>query len=57
MTALASLSLLAIYLGRFFRDRLDRRLISRIAGVVFILLGLSFLLSVGLPSTFADFIL
>lgn len=56
MTALAALSLLAIYLGRYFGERLNRRLISRIAGAVFIIIGLSFLLSSGLPSTFADFI-
>jgi putative Ca2+/H+ antiporter (TMEM165/GDT1 family) len=57
MTALAALSLMAIYLGRYFGERLNRRLISRVAGVVFILIGLSFLLSSGLASTFADFIL
>jgi putative Ca2+/H+ antiporter (TMEM165/GDT1 family) len=57
MTALAALSILAIYLGRYFGERLNRRLISRVAGAVFILIGLSFLLSDGLTSTFADFIL
>jgi putative Ca2+/H+ antiporter (TMEM165/GDT1 family) len=52
MTALAALSLLAIFLGRYFGERLNRKLIARIAGVVFILIGLSFLLSGDWPSTF-----
>jgi putative Ca2+/H+ antiporter (TMEM165/GDT1 family) len=56
MTALAALSLLAIYLGRYFGERLNRRLVSRIAGAIFILIGLSFFISAGLPPTFANFI-
>jgi putative Ca2+/H+ antiporter (TMEM165/GDT1 family) len=54
MTALAALSLLAIYLGMYFRERLNRRLIARAAGAVFILIGLSFLLSGGWSSAFAE---
>jgi len=45
MAALAILSILAIFLGRFISDRIDRRLITRIAGTVFILIGLTFALS------------
>jgi putative Ca2+/H+ antiporter (TMEM165/GDT1 family) len=45
MTALTILSILAIYLGRFISDRIDRRLITKAAGIVFMLIGLSFLLS------------
>jgi putative Ca2+/H+ antiporter (TMEM165/GDT1 family) len=56
MTALAALSLLAIFLGRYFGERLNRRLIARIAGAVFILIGLSFLLSGDWPSTFAGLV-
>ncbi len=45
MIALTLLSIMAIYLGRFISGRIDRRLITRIAGVVFIIIGLSFALS------------
>ena len=46
MTALTLLSIIAIYLGQFISGRIDRRLITRIAGVVFIIIGISFALSV-----------
>ncbi len=45
MTALTLLSIIAIYLGQFISGRMDRRLITRIAGVVFIIIGISFALS------------
>jgi Ca2+/H+ antiporter, TMEM165/GDT1 family len=45
MTALAILSVLAIFLGRFISGRIDRKLITRAAGLVFILIGLAFALS------------
>lgn len=45
MTALTLVSIMAIYLGRFISGRIDRRLITRIAGIVFIIIGLSFALS------------
>jgi putative Ca2+/H+ antiporter (TMEM165/GDT1 family) len=54
MTALLILSIMAIYLGKFLACRIDRRLITRIAGVVFLLIGLSFMLSAVTSSAFAD---
>ncbi|MGQ9569433.1 MAG: TMEM165/GDT1 family protein [Thermodesulfovibrionales bacterium] len=42
ISALTALSLVAIYLGRFIVTKLNKRLISSIAGIVFILLGISF---------------
>lgn len=42
MTALTLLSIIAIYLGRFISGRVDRRLMTKIAGAVFIIVGLSF---------------
>ncbi|NYT01903.1 MAG: TMEM165/GDT1 family protein [Methanosarcinales archaeon] len=43
MAALGLLSVTAVYLGRFLIARLDKRLITKVAGVLFILMGLSFL--------------
>lgn len=54
MTALAALSVTAIYLGRLFSGRMDRKVITKVAGVVFILIGLSFILSTA--STIAGFV-
>jgi putative Ca2+/H+ antiporter (TMEM165/GDT1 family) len=54
MTALLILSIMAIYLGKFLAGRIDRRLITRIAGVVFLLIGLSFMISAVTSSAFAD---
>ncbi len=45
MTALTILSVMAIYLGKFISGRIDRKVITRIAGIVFILIGLSFIIS------------
>ncbi len=45
---------LSIFLGKYLSSRIDRRVISRVAGVVFLLIGLSFLLSVVASSAFAD---
>src|SRR5512136_2944361 len=45
MTGLALLSILAVYLGKFIAGKIDRRLISKIAGSLFILIGISFALS------------
>lgn len=44
VTALAILSAMAVYLGKFVSDRVDKRIISKIAGAVFVLMGLSFFL-------------
>lgn len=45
MTSLTVLSVMAIYLGRFISGRIDRRVITKAAGAVFIMIGLSFILS------------
>jgi putative Ca2+/H+ antiporter (TMEM165/GDT1 family) len=45
MIALLLLSVMAIFLGKFISSRIDRRAITRAGGVLFILIGLSFLLS------------
>ena len=45
MTGLALLSILAVYLGKFIAGKIDRRLISKIAGALFIVIGISFALS------------
>ncbi|MEW5801073.1 MAG: TMEM165/GDT1 family protein [bacterium] len=39
ITALAVLSLIAVYLGKYLLSRLDKRIISIVAGVLFILIG------------------
>ena len=56
MTALLILSAMAIYLGKLLSSRIDRKQITRIAGVVFLLIGLSFMLSAIMSSAFADMI-
>lgn len=45
MAALSLLSVIAVYLGRFIAGRIDRRLISKIAGTLFIVIGVSFFFS------------
>jgi len=45
MTALALLSIMAIWLGKSISSKIDKRTTARIAGVVFILICISFLLS------------
>jgi putative Ca2+/H+ antiporter (TMEM165/GDT1 family) len=39
ITALAVLSLIAIYLGKYLLSKMDKRIVSAIAGVLFILIG------------------
>lgn len=60
MAALTFLSIMAIYLGKFISGRIDKRLITKIAGTLFILIGVSFILSItSIPSAislFAKFI-
>lgn len=53
MAALLLLSIMAIFLGKFVAGRIDRKTITKIAGVVFMLIGLSFVLSAITPSAFA----
>jgi len=45
MTALALLSIMAIWLGKSISRKIGKRTMARIAGVVFILIGILFLLS------------
>lgn len=45
MAALAVLSVTAVYLGRFLAPKANRRVVSRLAGAVFIVLGISALLT------------
>lgn len=42
MAALGLLSATAVYLGRFVLERIDKKIISKAAGFVFILMGISF---------------
>lgn len=44
MTALALLSVMAIYLGGFVSNKVDKKVVTKIAGIVFILMGISFFL-------------
>jgi putative Ca2+/H+ antiporter (TMEM165/GDT1 family) len=45
MTALTLLSVMAIYLGKFILDKVNPKLMTKIAGAVFILTGMSFFLA------------
>lgn len=49
MIALLILSVMAIFLGKFLSSRIDRRAITKVGGVLFLLIGLSFLLSAAAP--------
>lgn len=42
MAALCLLSAMAVYLGKFVLERIDKKIISKAAGLVFILMGISF---------------
>jgi len=44
MTALTLLSIMAIYLGKFISNKVDTKVITKIAGIVFIVVGISFFL-------------
>ncbi len=50
MIALLLLSVMAIFLGKFISSRINRRAITRVGGVLFLLIGLSFLLYDYAPS-------
>jgi putative Ca2+/H+ antiporter (TMEM165/GDT1 family) len=54
MIALLILSIMAIFLGKYLSSRIDRRVITRIGGVLFLLIGLSFLLSALTSSAFVN---
>jgi len=53
MIAMLILAIIAIFLGKFLSSHLDRRAITKVAGISFLLIGLSFLLSTVLSSAFA----
>lgn len=40
--ALTILSVIAVYFGKFISERIDKKLITKVAGTVFIIMGLSF---------------
>lgn len=44
MTALAVLSIMAIYLGRFISSKVDKKVVTKIAGTIFLLMAISFFL-------------
>jgi len=44
MTALTLLSIIAIYLGKFISNRIDKKLITKVAGIAFIIIGIAFFL-------------
>jgi len=44
LTALTVLSIMAIYLGRFISSKVNKKVVTKIAGIVFILIGISFFL-------------
>jgi putative Ca2+/H+ antiporter (TMEM165/GDT1 family) len=54
MIALLLLSVMAIFLGKFLSSRIDRRAITKVGGVLFLLIGLSFLLSAAAPSAIVN---
>ncbi|MDM7933924.1 MAG: TMEM165/GDT1 family protein, partial [Methanothrix sp.] len=45
MSALLILSVAAVYLGRLLAERIERKVITKAAGTVFLLIGLSLLIS------------
>lgn len=53
MIALFILTVMAIFLGRYLSTRIDRNAITKVAGAVFLLIGLSILFSVVTSSAFA----
>jgi putative Ca2+/H+ antiporter (TMEM165/GDT1 family) len=42
MIALSLLSIIAVYFGKIISEKIDKKLLNRIAGVVFIIMGLIF---------------
>lgn len=42
MTALTLLSVIAIYVGKLLSSKIDNRMMTKIAGIVFVLVGISF---------------
>jgi putative Ca2+/H+ antiporter (TMEM165/GDT1 family) len=56
MIALLLLSVMAIFLGKFLSSRIDRRAITKVGGALFLLIGLSFLLSAAASQTIVNLI-
>ena len=44
MTALTILSLIAIFFGKIISKRINKKIVNKIAGIVFIILGITFIL-------------
>ena len=44
MTALTLLSVMVIHLGKFISSKIEEKTITKIAGILFILIGISFFL-------------
>jgi putative Ca2+/H+ antiporter (TMEM165/GDT1 family) len=44
MAALVLLSAMAIYLGKFISSIADKKVITKVAGIVFVLMGMTFFL-------------
>jgi len=44
VTVLGLLSIVAVYFGRFISNKISRKVLTRIAGILFILMGISFFL-------------
>jgi Ca2+/H+ antiporter, TMEM165/GDT1 family len=45
MIALSLMSIVTIYLGKYISSRINRRVITKVAGIVFIIIGISFIIS------------
>ncbi len=56
MIALLLLSIMAIFLGKYLSSRIDRRVITKAGGALFLLIGLSFLISAATSSAFVNMI-
>ncbi|MDD4446342.1 MAG: TMEM165/GDT1 family protein [Methanothrix sp.] len=54
MIALLLLSIMAIFLGKYLSSKIDRRVITKVGGALFLLIGLSFLLSAYATSGFVN---
>jgi putative Ca2+/H+ antiporter (TMEM165/GDT1 family) len=44
MTALLILSLIAIFFGKIISKRIDKKIVNKIAGIIFIILGITFVI-------------
>jgi len=44
MTALLMLSIIAIFFGKIISKRIDKKFVNKIAGIIFIIIGITFIL-------------